>query len=170
MRTTMLALFGLLIALPAGAQQKKETRLDSLHRAHHGADTTFAAMQARGLAAMGVDQYTSTHTFDVYEDGGRIALQRNEEDEAGTEAIRAHLREIEKAFREGDFEKPFFVHAGEVPGTKVMAAKKDAITYTYRPLPRGGEVRLVTEDAEAREAIRAFIRFQREAHRAEGRG
>ena len=34
------------------------------------ADSSFAAMQDRGKMAMGVEQTTSTHTFDALADGG----------------------------------------------------------------------------------------------------
>src|SRR5690242_6831546 len=37
-------------------------------------DTAYASMQQRGKEAMGVDQYTSTHKFDSFADGGRIEL------------------------------------------------------------------------------------------------
>ena len=37
-------------------------------------DTSFAAMQARGKVAMGVDQQTAVHRFDDMKDGGRIRL------------------------------------------------------------------------------------------------
>src|SRR5205823_14692901 len=61
-------------------------------------DTAFAAMQERGRKAMGVDQYTSTHVFDALPDGGRIELQRDADDSAGVAQIRAHLREVARAF------------------------------------------------------------------------
>lgn len=54
----------------------------------------------------------------------------------------------------------------EVPGTKVMAARRGAIRYSYRELPRGGEVRIRTNDAEALKAIHDFLAFQRMEHRA----
>ena len=47
-------------------------------------DAEFAEMQERGAsaAAMGIDQYTSTHLFDDLPDGGRIELQREIDDPA----------------------------------------------------------------------------------------
>src|SRR5688572_17215815 len=54
-------------------------------------DADFAALQERGLQAMGVDQYTSTHRFDALADGGRIELQRDMDDPAGVRQIREHL-------------------------------------------------------------------------------
>jgi hypothetical protein len=131
-------------------------------------EASFAELQARGHEAMGVDQYTSVHLFDALPDGGRIELQRAVDDPDGVAQIRAHLQEIVRAFESGDFSTPAFVHAQEVPGTAVMAAKRDAITYTYRDLPAGGEVRIVTQDAAAIAAIHAFMEFQRDDHRAGG--
>jgi len=118
---------------------------------------------------MGVDQYTSTHLFDALEDGGRIELQRDVEDAAGVAQIRAHLQHIAKAFGGGDFSEPAFVHMQSVPGASVMAAKRAAITYRYHELPRGGELRIVTQDPEALHAIHEFMAFQRQEHRAGGR-
>jgi hypothetical protein len=137
-------------------------------RMAHGSDSAFAALQKRGMQAMGVDQYTSTHRFDALPDGGRIELQRDVDDTAGVAQIRRHLQEIAKAFASGDFSTPAFVHMQDVPGTKVMAAKRGVISYTYRELPRGGEVRIVTTDPQALEAVREFMAFQRHDHRAGG--
>ncbi len=131
-------------------------------------DSAFAAMQARGKHAMGVDQYTSTHHFDSLADGGRIVLQRNAADPAGTRTIREHLRHIASAFAQGDFALPMQVHAREVPGTTVMTAKRGAISYTFQPLPRGGEVRIRSKDPAAIRAIHEFLAFQRQDHHAGG--
>ena len=62
------------IARVAGAITEVSASLDS---------AAFAALQARGLLAMGVDQYTSTHRFDMLPDGARIQLQRDTDDPAG---------------------------------------------------------------------------------------
>jgi hypothetical protein len=146
-----------------------------MHDAHVGtptgapaADSSFAGLQARGAVGMGVDQYTSVHTFESRPDGGRITFRRDVEDSAGVETIRAHLREIEASFRAGNFAVPAFIHAGEVPGTDVMAAKRSAITYTFAPIPRGGELVMRTSDPDAIAAIHRFMAFQRMDHRAGG--
>jgi hypothetical protein len=135
-------------------------------------DSAFAALQRRGAdrRAMGVDQWASTHRFDSLEDGGRIELQRDDADSADVRQIREHLRAIAEAFRAGDFATPAFVHAqDDVPGTRVMAARRARIAYRYADLPRGGEVRLVTRDPEALRAVHEFLAFQRGDHRAGGR-
>lgn len=135
-------------------------------------DSAFLAMQLRGVdrRAMGVDQYTSMHRFDALPDGGRIELQREVDDSAGVAQIRRHLREVAAAFAKGDFHTPAFVHDQQVPGTAVMAARRDAITYSVRDLPRGGEVRIQTTDPEALVAVHDFIAFQHQDHRTGGAG
>jgi hypothetical protein len=135
-------------------------------RAAASADTGFAAVQARGRAAMEVDQYTSTHVFEPLPDGGRIELQRDGSDSAGRSRILAHMGRIAEAFAAGDFSLPGFVHAREVPGTRVMAAERERISYVVESLPRGAALRLRTLDSAAVEAIHEFLAFQRVDHRA----
>ncbi len=132
-----------------------------------GGDTAFAAVQARGKVAMGVDQYTSQHRFDDLADGGRIELQRDPADTAGVRTIREHLQGIARAFAAGNFETPGFVHDREVPGVRVMTARRERIRYAFRPLPGGGEVRITALDPEAVEAVHEFLAFQRMDHHVE---
>lgn len=131
-------------------------------------DSAFVALQARGAHAMGVDQYTSAHLFETLADGGRIVLQRDSVDPAGTATIRAHMRDIASRFADGDFTLPGVVHAQVVPGTAVMTASRERIRYVADTLPRGGEVRIVTTDSTALSAVHAFLAFQRQDHRAAG--
>lgn len=135
----------------------------------NSADSSFAAMQNRGKMAMGVDQSTSTHTFDALPNGGRIELVRDLDDSLGISQIRAHLYLIQHAFQAGDFSTPQFVHMQNMPGTAVMAKKHEVIAYSYHDLPRGGEVVMTTKDPEALAAIHAFMGAQRMEHHAMGR-
>jgi hypothetical protein len=127
-------------------------------------------MQQRGKMAMGVDQYTSTHKFDALPVGGRIELLRDMDDSLGIAQIRAHLRLIQHAFQAGDFSTPAFVHMQTMPGTAMMAKKRDVIEYVYHDLPRGGEVVMETKDPEALAAIHDFMDAQRMGHHASGTG
>lgn len=135
-------------------------------RAAAARDTGFAAVQARGRTAMGVDQYTSTHLFEPLPDGGRIELQRDVSDSGGRARILAHMTGIAAAFAAGDFQLPGFVHARDVPGTRVMAAERGKISYAVESLPRGAAVRLRSRDSAAVAAIHEFLAFQRLDHRA----
>lgn len=129
----------------------------------------FAAMQSRGAHVMGVDQYTSAHVFEDLPDGGRVVLERADaSDTAGITKIRAHMRDIQTAFRAGDFTKPFEVHAQLVPGTAVMTERRTAISYEVSDRPQGGEVRIKSTDPVAVAAIHAFLAFQRAQHHAAG--
>jgi uncharacterized protein YjhX (UPF0386 family) len=141
---------------------------DSSHQTPLAADTSFASMQERGRMAMGVDQNTSTHKFDALSQGGRIELLRDVNDSLGIAQIRAHLRLIQHAFQAGDFSTSEFVHIQAMPGTAVMAKKRNVIVYAYHDLPRGGEVVMTTADAEALAAIHQFMGAQRMGHHASG--
>ncbi len=164
-------LASVLLLVPARAEAQTHA-----HHPSHGAqpaadssrgDSAFAAVQARGRIAMGVDQYTSEHQFDDLADGGRIELQRDPADTAGVRTIREHLQQIARAFAAGNFETPGFVHDGEVPGVRTMAARRDRIRYEFRPLPGGGEVRITTGDPDAVKAVHEFLAFQRMDHHVE---
>jgi len=162
MRPLLLILLGLSLLSACRAGDDEASQPSS--------EAAFAELQARGQVAMGVDQYTSSHLFDALPDGGRIELQRDVEDPEGAATIRQHLQEITVLFKAGDFQVPGFVHAQEVPGTGIMAEKRDLITYVYSDLPRGGQIRITTEDTEAIAAIHAFMAFQRQDHHAGGHG
>jgi len=150
-------------APPLTAQHPEHAHMQP---ARSDSDTAFAAMQARGKTVMGVDQYTARHVFESLPDGGRIELQEAGDDTAAVERIRHHLEEIAQAFSRGDFTAPGLVHLQRVPGTGVMASKRDAISYRMAPLPRGGEVRITTRDPDAIAAVHEFLAFQRREHRA----
>jgi hypothetical protein len=166
MRYLRITLIALCFPASVLSAQKEKTAKTQTHTGH---DSAFAAMQERGKSAMGVDQYTSTHVFDALPDGGRIELQRDVDDSVGVATIRAHMRSIARSFKAGDFSTPATVHLRDVPGAKIMAARRDAIDYAVRDLPRGAELRLTTRDAEALRAIHQFVAFQRTEHHATGR-
>jgi len=146
----------MIVVMSAGCSKAKESN-------------DFASMQARGEHVMGVNQFTSAHIFEDLSDGGRVVLDRDDpSDSAGIATVRAHMRDIAAAFRAGDFAKPFEVHAQTVPGTGVMTARRDKISYEVNDRPRGGEVRIRSDDPQAIAAIHEFLAFQRNAHRAAG--
>jgi hypothetical protein len=114
---------------------------------------------------MGVDQYTSIHHFVSTPDGGVVTLQRDTDDTTGIQQIRHHMAEIAAGFRRGEFAVPGFVHDRPVPGTAIMAARRDRIRYRTDSIPRGGELRISSDDPAAVAAIHQFLAFQRQDHR-----
>lgn len=137
-------------------------------------DSAFAEVQRRGADVMGVDQARSTHVFEDLPDGGRIVYTADAPDDtAAVHQIQRHLRQVAVAFAAGDFSQPAQVHGREVPGTAVLAARRASVAYTMSDRPDGGELRLRTTDAATLAAVREFLQFQRDDHRAaahEGHG
>lgn len=119
-------------------------------------------MNDRGAKVMGFDQEQTAHHFYLYDDGGAIEVQvRAATNTKDRDAIRSHLPHISMMFADGNFDAPMLVHdAPNVPGTAVMAARKDKITYKYVDMPAGGRVNIVTTDRDALAAVHAFLKYQ----------
>ena len=126
----------LLLLMLVACVDRPERNSSTQRPAGDSGDSAFALVQARGQVAMGVDQYTSFHQFESLPDGGRISLQRDPGDSAGVAQIRSHMQRIAAAFGKGDFTLPGLVHAREVPGTGVMAARRSQIRYHADTLAR----------------------------------
>jgi hypothetical protein len=83
-------------------------------------------MFARGSIAMGFDQNKIMHHFMATPTGGQITIvSLDSNDNETISQIRTHVLDIQKAFARGNFTKPFFIHAQEAPGTKVMTERKN---------------------------------------------
>jgi hypothetical protein len=160
----------LLLVVAACVDRPGRNGSSALTPGRDSADSAFALVQTRGHAAMGVDQYTSSHRFESLPDGGRISLQRDPGDSAGVAQIRSHMLRIAAAFARGDYALPGLVHDRDVPGTAVMAARRSRISYVADTLPGGGQLRLRTSDSSAVAAIHQFLAFQRQDHRATSNG
>ena len=127
---------------------------------HHGSGQHAASV-------MGFDQERTTHHFLLFTDGGAIDVSVNDpSDAANREAIRSHLPHIAAMFGTGDFNAPMLVHdSANVPGTRIMTARRKTIRYQYVETPRGGRVNIVTTDRDALDAVHAFLRFQIDEHK-----
>jgi hypothetical protein len=133
------------------------------------ADSSFAAMKARGAMVMGVSQDASEHVFEDLPDGGRIVYRMlDPADTEGASTIRRHLRSIRDSFAVGVFHGPAEVHGVEVPGTAEMARLRGEISFAAHDIPSGAELRISSADSRAIAAIHAFLAFQRMDHRAAG--
>lgn len=125
-------------------------------------------MEHRGDAVMGFSHETTTHVFKLHDDGGAIEVNANDANDAKTiAAIRAHLREIAKAFAKGDFAKPEAIHATLPDGAAEMRERRAAIKYDFAETERGGRVRITTADAKALDAVHRFLEFQIREHHTE---
>src|SRR5579872_7202756 len=116
------------------------------HDHSHQAD----GVEKRGDAVMGFDHDKTTHHFFMTPEGGVIQVTANDAaDKDSIAAIRSHLPHVAKMFTAGDFTAPILVHDKVPPGSKVMIAKKDKISYTYADTDKGGKIVIATSDAEA---------------------
>jgi hypothetical protein len=132
-----------------------------MHKQHQD-----AGMVERGNHAMGFDQNKTTHHFLLKDDGGIIQVEANDpEDQESRNAIRGHLSHIAVLFSKGEFDIPMFIHDRMPAGVPVMKELKDAISYKYEEIDRGGKVILASQNEEAVEAIHEFLRFQIQDHK-----
>lgn len=127
--------------------------------------TNITKMMERGNIAMGFNQNKIAHQFAVTPNGGNITITSLNSNETQTiNQIKTHIMDIQKDFSEGNFTKPFFIHAQEVPGTDVMTEKKDLIKYNILELRNGSSLVLTTNDKELMDAISQFMKYQAKAH------
>jgi hypothetical protein len=127
--------------------------------------SSMSSMLERGNIAMGFNQSKIMHHFVATPTGGEIIIVAlNSSDVKTINQIRNHVIEIQKEFSEGNFTKPFFIHAQKVPGTKIMAEKKDLINYSVQQIKNGYMLVLTTSDRELIAAIKQFMVFQASQH------
>ena len=124
------------------------------------------AMMHRGEKGMGFSQTATTHHFLLRPDGGVISVAaKDPKDTTGRDQIRMHLQHIARAFSEGEFDIPMFVHDREPDGVATMKRLAKEIHYEFRETDRGGEVAIGTKSKEAVQAIHDFLSFQIREHK-----
>jgi hypothetical protein len=118
-------------------------------------------MMKRGDQAMGFSQEKTTHHFYLEKDGGVIEVSvKDPKDTASREEIRQHLSHIASLFASGNFDAPMFIHATTPPGVPTLIRLHEQIRYEYQQTENGGRVRISTANAQALDAIHAFLLFQ----------
>jgi hypothetical protein len=154
------------MSLAAHADETGAGQECPLHAAHQGADRTHhEGVDRRHDDATGVSHTASVHHFVLFPDGGRIALEASEaNDAASADRIREHLERVAREFREGRFDLPMLIHERIPPGAEAMSRLTSLIRYTYSPTSAGGQIDIATASHEALDAVHAFLRFQIEDH------
>lgn len=119
----------------------------------------------RGEEGMGFSQSTTSHHFLIQPGGGAIQVTvKDSKDTVSRDNIRHHLTHIWKAFANGDFDIPMFVHDATPAGVPEMKRMRQAITYSFEETPDGGQVVIRTSNPQALVAIHKFMRYQIEEH------
>lgn len=159
MRTRLILTALLALALPAALAAQTENPCP-LHAEH------MKALDQRGDKVMGFGHTRTTHHFLIEKDGGVIQVEANDPaDVQSRDQIRSHLSQVAETFSRGDFAMPKEVHERLMPGVQEMTRLKDAISYRYEEMDRGGRVRITTADPAALEAVHSFLRAQIQDHR-----
>jgi hypothetical protein len=154
---TFLAVVVLVFSFAAAPQQAQPPASKS--DAHH------QGVAERGDKVMGFSHDKTAHHFRLYADGGAIEAEATDaQDAASRDAIRGHFTHITKMFSEGDFNAPMLIHQQNPPGTATMTRLKEQIHYTLEETPRGGRIRISTQNAEALHAVHQFLKFQIKDH------
>lgn len=154
-----------LIALATMLAAALALAADDSHHAHHGKHAGHDVDQ-RGDKVMGFSHEKTRHTFRLLADGGAIEVRALDPNDAeSVAAIRSHLKEIEKEFAAGKFDKPEQIHARVPDGVDVMTELRGAIRYQYEELAGGARLRIRSSDPRAIEAVHRFLRFQIADHR-----
>ena len=134
----------------------------------HSQDQSAASASSleRGDVAMGFNQSKISHQFKSTPTGGEIMITAlNSSDIETIKQIKNHISLIQKEFSAGNFTKPFYIHAQDVPGTKLMTEKKNFIKYSINEIDNGSTLILETTDKELIDAIHRFMAFQRTEHK-----
>jgi hypothetical protein len=122
-------------------------------------------MIERGNIAMGFNQDKIIHHFIATPTGCEIMIVAlNSSDNDTINQIRNHVIDIQKEFSKGNFTKPFFIHAQQVPGTELMTEKKDPLKYSILEVKNGSALLLTTNNQQLIGAIHQFIAFQTGQH------
>lgn len=148
------------LAAPAVAQHQAMPP-GMTHKQHLALLKKNAELKKRGTAAMGFDQEKTTHHFRLDASGGTIEVLVNDPSDATSLGqVRAHLQDIARQFKDGNFDTPLATHAEMPPGVAAMQASRGAIAYVYEESIAGGRVRIVTADANAKAAVHEFLQYQ----------
>jgi hypothetical protein len=116
---------------PAQNERSKDPHADCpMHQSHAHDESATPAVTARGAQGMGFSQTATAHHFLLKANGGAILVEANDTaDTVSRDNIRMHLSHIAKAFANGDFTIPMFVHDTVPPGISVMKEMSGKITY-----------------------------------------
>jgi hypothetical protein len=143
----------LLVAIPAYASEKvDEKRLDEIAQ--------------RGSQIMPFDLEKTTHVFSRTPNGGlQQVIVKDKSDIEQIELIRAHLSEILRDFKRGDFSKPARIHGESMPGlAELKSAKPGEIKTEYVELPDGAQISYSSNSPKLINAIHRWFDAQLHDH------
>jgi hypothetical protein len=121
-------------------------------------DARQAEVARRGEQVMPFDLDATTHVFRATDDGGVQSVVADDPgDAAQVELIRAHLREEQSKFAQGDFDDPAAIHGHDMAGVAELAAGYEDITVSYAELPDGAQLTYTTDRPDLVDAVHAWF-------------
>ena len=137
------------------------------HEEHLAQMKKDAEMKERGAEAMGFDQDTTTHHFRLTQArrAHRGQRERRRATSPGAMRFARTSRRSPASSRRGTSRSPFMTHAEVPPGVETMKRLGRQDPVRVRPdRAAAGIVRIETDDAAARAAVHAFLRYQITEH------
>lgn len=114
---------------------------------------------------MGFDQTKIAHEFSSTKNGGKIKITAlDENDNITISQIKGYTKDIQNDFSQGNFIKPFYIHAQSVPGTEDLTQNKEQIKYEIQDLQNGSILLLVTNNSSLASSINQFMTYQSTEH------
>ncbi|MDE2003061.1 MAG: Spy/CpxP family protein refolding chaperone [Betaproteobacteria bacterium] len=128
-----------------------------------------AEVSKRGAEVMPFELNATTHIFTKTDDGGvQEVVAKNPKDSEQIRLIRAHLRQIARELRKGDFSAPTQIHGMSMPGlAELKRAKSGEVDIRYRDVDNGGELRYSTHNASLVAALHQWFDAQLADHGAD---
>ncbi|GAB3435187.1 aspartate carbamoyltransferase [Massilia solisilvae] len=151
MNKSMVALL-LLAAAPVFAQQATPERQAEVAR--------------RGAQVMPFELAATTHLFTTTQNGGvQRVVAKDPSDARQTGLVRAHLRDIARQFKDGNFSAPARIHGDAMPGlARLKAAAPGQVQVEYREVDGGAELVYRSDDPQLVTALHEWFGAQLADH------
>ena len=114
-----------------------------------------AEVAKRGADVMPFNLHDTRHHFVKNADGGiQQVVARLSDDVNQVQLVRAHLREIQEQFLQGDFSGPAHIHGNDMPGLQqLQESEPGEIEITYKDVESGAELKLFHVECGASDCI-----------------
>ena len=122
-----------------------------------------------GADVMPFSLKATTHIFTKTAEGGiQRVVAKSASDALQVKLVRAHLRDIQTQFLQGDFSGPAHIHGAEMPGlADLRAAKPGQISIDYKDVDAGAELTYRTKNARLVAALHRWFDAQLSDHGAD---
>jgi hypothetical protein len=166
MNRTLVALVAALVATFSGGLAFAQPATGPAAHPHAGPAHPMAERQAevsgRGQHVMPFDLAATLHVFTKTTSGGiEKVVARRAGDRAQVRLVRAHLKDIQAQFAQGDFSAPAHIHGDAMPGLRELeGAPRGAVRIAYREVPAGAELVFTSGDRKLVAAVHRWFDAQ----------